>query len=130
MPRAVHRNPRRQPRASRRRGLPPADSVVPSAILVLPLHRPHSRGAVTALAREGGGRGLVRGGARAGLGDGRGGPMRRPPTPMLRWLRRGAGVATPVRPPVAVFGLSFLARAQLEALTDLAATSEVTVYVL
>jgi exodeoxyribonuclease V gamma subunit len=52
------------------------------------------------------------------------------PTPMLPWLRRRAGLATPHTAPVAVFGLSFLARAQLEALTDLAATSEVTVYVL
>ena len=52
------------------------------------------------------------------------------PTPMLPWLRRRAGLATPRTAPVAVFGLSFLARAQLEALTDLAATSEVTVYVL
>ena len=54
----------------------------------------------------------------------------RAPTPMLPWLRRRAGLATPVRPPVAVFGMSFLARAQLEALTDLAATTDVTVYVL
>ena len=52
------------------------------------------------------------------------------PTPMLPWLRRRAGLPTPVRSPVAVFGLSFLARAQLEALTDLSATTEVTVYVL
>ncbi|HET9624968.1 MAG TPA: exodeoxyribonuclease V subunit gamma [Kofleriaceae bacterium] len=52
------------------------------------------------------------------------------PTPMLPWLRRRAGLATPSHTPVAVFGLSFLARAQLEALSDLATTSEVTVYVL
>jgi exodeoxyribonuclease V gamma subunit len=52
------------------------------------------------------------------------------PTPMLPWLRRRAGLATPARAPVAVFGLSFLARAQLEALTDLSATTDVTVYVL
>jgi exodeoxyribonuclease V gamma subunit len=52
------------------------------------------------------------------------------PTPMLPWQRRRAGLPTPVRPPVAVFGLSFLARAQLEALTDLSATTDVTVYVL
>jgi exodeoxyribonuclease V gamma subunit len=52
------------------------------------------------------------------------------PTPMLPWLRRRAGLATPSQPPVAVFGMSFLARAQLEALSDLATTSEVTVYVL
>ncbi|HEX2690545.1 MAG TPA: exodeoxyribonuclease V subunit gamma [Kofleriaceae bacterium] len=52
------------------------------------------------------------------------------PTPMLPWLRRRAGLTTPARTPVAVFGLSFLARAQLEALTDLSATTEVTVYAL
>src|SRR5215468_1534766 len=52
---------------------------------------------------------------------------RRAPTPMLPWLRRRAGLPTPVRAPVSVFGMSFLARAQLEALTDLAATSDVTV---
>ena len=51
------------------------------------------------------------------------------PTPMLPWLRRRAGLPTPVRAPVSVFGLSFLARAQLEALTDLSATTDVTVYV-
>ena len=58
------------------------------------------------------------------------GPLLRAPTPMLPWLRRRAGLPPPARPPVAVFGLSFLARAQLEALTDLAATTDVTVYVL
>src|SRR5262249_14644114 len=47
-----------------------------------------------------------------------------------RGVRRGAGLPPPARAPVAVFGLSFLARAQLEALTDLAATTDVTVYVL
>jgi exodeoxyribonuclease V gamma subunit len=52
------------------------------------------------------------------------------PTPMLPWLRRRAGLATPARDPVSVFGLSFLARAQLEALTDLAATTDITVYAL
>ncbi|HEX3761544.1 MAG TPA: exodeoxyribonuclease V subunit gamma [Kofleriaceae bacterium] len=57
-------------------------------------------------------------------------PMLRAPTPMLPWLRRRAGLTPPARAPVAVFGLSFLARAQLEALTDLAATTDVTVYVL
>jgi len=51
------------------------------------------------------------------------------PTPMLPWARRRAGLPTPVRAPVSVFGLSFLARAQLEALTDLSATTDVTVYV-
>ncbi|TMQ06189.1 MAG: exonuclease V subunit gamma, partial [Deltaproteobacteria bacterium] len=58
------------------------------------------------------------------------GPGLRAPTPMLPWLRRRAGLATPVRDPVAVFGLSFLARAQLEALSDLSATTDVAVYVL
>ena len=62
--------------------------------------------------------------------DPRPGAVLRAPTPMLPWLRRRAGLATPVRSPVAVFGLSFLARAQLEALSDLSATTEVTVYVL
>jgi exodeoxyribonuclease V gamma subunit len=56
--------------------------------------------------------------------------LRAVPAPMLPWLRRRAGLATPVRAPTSVFGLSFLARAQLEALTDLAATTDVTVYVL
>ncbi|HSR97682.1 MAG TPA: exodeoxyribonuclease V subunit gamma, partial [Kofleriaceae bacterium] len=57
--------------------------------------------------------------------------LRAVPTPMLPWLRRRAGLAAPVRAlPVAVFGMSFLARAQLEALSDLAATTDVTVYVL
>ncbi len=51
------------------------------------------------------------------------------PTPMLPWLRRRAGLPTPVRAQVSVFGLSFLARAQLEALTDLSATTDITVYV-
>jgi len=64
---------------------------------------------------------------RAAIGTG---PVLRAPTPMLPWLRRRAGLSPPARPPVAVFGLSFLARAQLEALTDLAATTEVTIYVL
>jgi exodeoxyribonuclease V gamma subunit len=52
------------------------------------------------------------------------------PTPLLPWLRRRAGLAAPRVQPVAVFGLSFLARAQLEALTDLATTSDVSVYIL
>ncbi|HEY4244616.1 MAG TPA: exodeoxyribonuclease V subunit gamma [Kofleriaceae bacterium] len=52
------------------------------------------------------------------------------PTPMLPWLRRRTGEAPPTTQPVAVFGFSFLARAQLEALTDLSQTSDVTVYVL
>src|SRR6185295_5055378 len=58
-------------------------------------------------------------------------PLRAVPTPMLPWLRRRAGLPAPVRAlPVTVFGMSFLARAQLEALSDLAATTDVTVYVL
>lgn len=53
------------------------------------------------------------------------------PAPLLPWLRRRAGLPPPQLPRgIAVFGMSFLARAQLEALTDLAATSDVTVYVL
>lgn len=53
------------------------------------------------------------------------------PTPMLPWARRRAGLPPPASAtPIAVFGMSFLARAQLEALTDLSATSDVTVYVL
>ncbi|MGN6104952.1 MAG: exodeoxyribonuclease V subunit gamma, partial [Kofleriaceae bacterium] len=60
-----------------------------------------------------------------------GGGKRWAPAPMLPWLRRRAGLPPPrLARPVAAFGMSFLARAQLEALTDLAATSEVAVYVL
>ncbi|HWO18887.1 MAG TPA: exodeoxyribonuclease V subunit gamma [Kofleriaceae bacterium] len=53
------------------------------------------------------------------------------PAPMLPWLRRKLGIPTPrLDAPLAAFGMSFLARAQLEALTDLAETTDVTVYVL
>ncbi|HEU0032956.1 MAG TPA: exodeoxyribonuclease V subunit gamma [Kofleriaceae bacterium] len=53
------------------------------------------------------------------------------PAPMLPWLRRRAGLPAPqLARPVAAFGMSFLARAQLEALTDLAETTDVTVYIL
>jgi exodeoxyribonuclease V gamma subunit len=53
------------------------------------------------------------------------------PVPMLPWLRRRAGLPPPrLATPVSIFGMSFLARAQLEALTDLAATTDVTVYAL
>ncbi|MBA3391364.1 MAG: exodeoxyribonuclease V subunit gamma [Deltaproteobacteria bacterium] len=53
------------------------------------------------------------------------------PLPMLPWLRRRAQLPPPkLAAPVAVFGMSFLARGQLEALTDLAATTDVTIYVL
>ncbi len=53
------------------------------------------------------------------------------PVPMLPAKRREARLA-PARAavPVSVFGVSFLVRSQLEALTDLAATSDVTVYML
>jgi len=53
------------------------------------------------------------------------------PTPLLPWLRRRVGLPPPVlSAPLAVFGMSFLARAQLEALTDLATTTDVTIYIL
>ncbi|HEV7558692.1 MAG TPA: exodeoxyribonuclease V subunit gamma, partial [Kofleriaceae bacterium] len=56
---------------------------------------------------------------------------RRAPVPMLPWLRRRAGVAPPrLAAPIDVFGMSFLARAQLEALTDLATTTDVVIYAL
>src|SRR5262249_44324504 len=45
--------------------------------------------------------------------------------------RRRAGLAPPrLAAPVSVIGMSFLARAQLEALSDLASTTDVTVYAL
>ena len=60
------------------------------------------------------------------LGDGRHAPV-----PMLPWMRRRARLAPPkLDGAIAVFGVSFLVRAQLEALTDLAATTPVTVYLL
>jgi len=53
------------------------------------------------------------------------------PVPTLPWARRRAGLAPPVLPrPIHVFGVSYLLRAQLEALTDLAATTDVTVLLL
>lgn len=53
------------------------------------------------------------------------------PAPMLPWLRRRLGLPQPkLDAPIAVFGMSFLARAQLDALTDLAGTTNVTIYVL
>ena len=53
------------------------------------------------------------------------------PAPMLPWRRQQAGLPAPrLDAPIAVFGMSFLARAQLDALTDLGATTDVTVYVL
>jgi exodeoxyribonuclease V gamma subunit len=55
----------------------------------------------------------------------------RVPVPMLPWARRRAGGKAPALPrPVFVFGVSFLQRAQVEALSDLAAASDVTVFVL
>jgi exodeoxyribonuclease V gamma subunit len=61
------------------------------------------------------------------LQDGR----RAGPIPALPWLRRRAELPAPVlAKPVAVFGTSYLVRAQLEALTALAMTSDVTAYVL
>ncbi len=63
--------------------------------------------------------------------DGDGKALRAAPVPALPWLRRQARVEPPrASGPVAVFGASTLARAQLEALTDLAATTDVTVYAL
>ena len=53
------------------------------------------------------------------------------PMPMLPWARRRARLGPPSLPrPVSVFGMSFLARAQLEALTDLSATTDVSLYLL
>jgi exodeoxyribonuclease V gamma subunit len=53
------------------------------------------------------------------------------PAPMLPWLRRRLGLPSPrLDAPIAAFGMSFLARAQLDAVTDLATTTDVTVYVL
>jgi exodeoxyribonuclease V gamma subunit len=53
------------------------------------------------------------------------------PVPSLPWARRRAGLPSPrLTGPVFVFGVSFLLRAQLEALSDLAETTDVTVYLL
>ncbi|HEY3802284.1 MAG TPA: exodeoxyribonuclease V subunit gamma [Kofleriaceae bacterium] len=53
------------------------------------------------------------------------------PIPMLPWLRRRAELPAPkVKAPITAFGASYLVRAQLEALTDLAQTTDVTVYLL
>jgi exonuclease V gamma subunit len=60
-----------------------------------------------------------------------GGERRWVPAPMLPWVRRRLGLPPPkLALPVAAFGMSFLARAQLEALAELASASDVTVYVL
>lgn len=50
--------------------------------------------------------------------------------PMLPWARRRLHLPSPTLGPVAVFGVSYLTRAQLEALSDLATTTDVTVYAL
>jgi exodeoxyribonuclease V gamma subunit len=53
------------------------------------------------------------------------------PVPLLPWARRRAELPPPtLASPLAVFGMSYLQRAQLEALTDVAQTSDVTVYLL
>ena len=55
----------------------------------------------------------------------------RVPVPMLPWARKRARLSAPVIVrPVFVFGVSFLQKAQLEALSDLAAGTDVTVFVL
>ena len=51
--------------------------------------------------------------------------------PMLPWARRRLHLEQPrLAGPLAVFGMPYLQRAQLEALTDLGQTTEVTVYLL
>ncbi|CAN5895737.1 hypothetical protein BH11MYX3_BH11MYX3_16600 [soil metagenome] len=51
--------------------------------------------------------------------------------PMLPWARRHLHLERPkLAGPLAVFGMPFLQRAQLEALTDLGATTDITVYLL
>lgn len=51
--------------------------------------------------------------------------------PMLPWARRRLHLEQPKLPgPLAVFGMPYLQRAQLEALTDLGQTTDVTVYLL
>ncbi len=53
------------------------------------------------------------------------------PTPALPWARRHARLPAPVLPrPVHVFGVSYLLRAQLEALSDLGVTTDVTMWLL
>jgi exodeoxyribonuclease V gamma subunit len=55
----------------------------------------------------------------------------RVPVPMLPWARKRAKQPAPVLSrPVFVFGVSFLQKAQLEALSDLGAGTDVTVFVL
>jgi exodeoxyribonuclease V gamma subunit len=53
------------------------------------------------------------------------------PLPSLPWARKRAGLPTPRLPrPLSIFGVSYLLRAQIEALTDLASTSDITIYLL
>ncbi|HSD90890.1 MAG TPA: exodeoxyribonuclease V subunit gamma [Kofleriaceae bacterium] len=53
------------------------------------------------------------------------------PVPTLPWARRRANLPPPSVPrPVFVFGVSFLLRSQLEAISDLSATTDVTVFLL
>jgi exodeoxyribonuclease V gamma subunit len=53
------------------------------------------------------------------------------PVPTLPWARRRLRLSPPrIERGVSVFGVSFLLRAQLEAVSDLAGTSDVTVYLL
>lgn len=66
----------------------------------------------------------------AAIGSGAEG-TRYAPVPALPWARRRLGLPAPVLArPVFVFGVSYLLRAQLEALTDLSATTDVTVFLL
>ena len=50
--------------------------------------------------------------------------------PMLPWARRRLSLPAPALAPLSVFGVSYLTRAQLEALSDLAASTDVTAYLL
>ena len=50
--------------------------------------------------------------------------------PMLPWARRRLSLPLPAIAPMSVFGVSYLTRAQLEALSDLAASTDVTAYLL
>ncbi|HEY5950558.1 MAG TPA: exodeoxyribonuclease V subunit gamma, partial [Kofleriaceae bacterium] len=53
------------------------------------------------------------------------------PVPTLPWARRRLGLPAPrLERPLSIFGVSFLLRAQLEALTDIASTSDVAIYLL
>lgn len=70
---------------------------------------------------------------KAGCGKSQAGTTRSlcSPVPTLPWARRRAGLPTPrLDKPVFVFGISFLLRSQLEALTDLGSTTDVTVFLL